>query len=158
MGSVRCVYALSWTAGADNMPPASTYEDVHVYAYGDGDENDHGWGCSYRNVQTILGASGKTPPKLSSMVEVQKSHLKEFGYVGNFLPSKYVHCLLVKRAESFIGRWIEPHQAGCYLEQEFGLQTSEALFAPHGSSIRQCLRHTEPAVYETEGNYKINTT
>jgi len=41
---------LGWTSAIPviNMPPATNFENVHVYAYGDGDEHDHGWGCSYR--------------------------------------------------------------------------------------------------------------
>lgn len=120
---------------------AARFPEVHVYAYGDGNEQDQGWGCSYRNIQTILGASGTEPPKLATMVEVQESNLKDFGYVGSFLPS----------------RWIEPHQCGEYLRKYHDKITCEALLAPLGSSVRNCLRHTEPTVYAKPGNTKYSS-
>jgi hypothetical protein len=62
-----------------------------VFAYGDEGEDDFGWGCVYRNVQTATHAwTGKHEQRLEVMAE----------YVGLAPPS-----------DDLQSRWIEPHDA-----------------------------------------------
>ena len=40
-----------------------------VYAYGDDGVDDFGWGCSYRNIMTVLAASGRTVPSFNVLTD-----------------------------------------------------------------------------------------
>ena len=45
----------------------------HVYGYGDGGFEDGGFGCSYRNAQTLLGALGIPEKDIPSVREMMAS-------------------------------------------------------------------------------------
>ena len=46
---------------------------VWIWGYGDGNENDEGYGCVYRNVQTLLQMlTGKQPPSVTALRHILK--------------------------------------------------------------------------------------
>ena len=46
---------------------------VWIWGYGDGNENDEGYGCVYRNVQTLLQMlTGKQPPSVTDLRTILK--------------------------------------------------------------------------------------
>ncbi|ETO22645.1 hypothetical protein RFI_14547 [Reticulomyxa filosa] len=78
-----------------------------VYRYYSDGQNDYGWGCVYRNAQTLLEVMNITTPQLLELVEffLDESVAKDVG--SNSL-----------KAESR-GLWIEPHDVEDYIHSHY---------------------------------------
>lgn len=75
-----------------------------TYHYGDDQIDDSGWGCSYRNIQTILSCYQKNyNPKII---------IPNITTILNFF-SKNIN------SENKIDLWIEPYQISIYLENYY---------------------------------------
>ena len=81
-----------------------------TYHYGDQGICDHGWGCSYRNAQTVASAMGQPVPTLPKML-----------------------CFFGLTAPAYGGGsrlWIEPPQVAKVLRAQCGIQSKTLVFAP----------------------------
>ena len=130
----RCAHCARYVPGATPLVQSlmlkkvsMTAAEQRVYAYGDESVDDFGWGCAYRNIQTVLHAYDGQPPRFMEIFEECQAKRAEYGRQPN---------------EKLDDRWIEPHQCGCYL-RERGIETTEATIGPH-SVMLQC---TDPSVY-----------
>ena len=99
-----------------------------TYCYGDEGLQDHGYGCSYRNIQTIISASGEWVPPIRELV-------------AYFFPN---YEMLAKTSKQSL--WIEPYQIGEYLIKERNWKVNHALHICGSKDIHQIL-NTDPAVY-----------
>ena len=86
----------------------ATVVPPYVYAYGDGNENDQGFGCVYRNVQTLLRLLGVPVPRVAQMMRV----------------------LNVRASKRLRDMWIEPPQAAQLLARYGGVPTRVLVFCP----------------------------
>ena len=86
----------------------------NTYHYGDQGFNDYGWGCSYRNAQTVASALGHEVPTMEDLLGV-------YGLDRRKLAARKL--------------WIEPPQVAFMLERLRGIRGSLAVYA--SESLRQ---------------------
>ena len=83
-----------------------------TYHYGDDGVKDHGWGCSYRNAQTVASAMGLPVPSMEQMLGC-------FGLKANVRPKRRL--------------WIEPKQVGAMLEMlNANIRCTHVVFSSKG--------------------------
>ncbi len=91
-----------------------------IFRYGDGGENDHGWGCVYRNTQTVLREMGvETPPSIARM-------MAKLG----ISPSKNQQEM-----------WIEPPDANTFIQHVTGRRLSQVAYPSSRSIDRISMRY-----------------
>jgi hypothetical protein len=106
-----------------------------VYHYGKCGMNDCGWGCTYRNIQTVISAlacgrgGGLEVPSMDELL----------GRAGKALCGGGTSRRL----------WIEPHAAGLILER-FGLECENLLFIQEDAVLSR-MQSTDIGVYTTDG-------
>lgn len=92
-----------------------------TYYYGSGGVMDHGWGCSYRNAQTVAAAMGKAVPSMKDLLGVFD--------LQKVAPGRK--------------RWIEPLQVGVLLRKLCDIHSTHVVYARNSLKdfeIRRMLR------------------
>jgi len=112
MGAVNVSSLLRATPSTCKMSDQSDKELPRVYAYGDGCVDDFGWGCTYRNCQTLLHTHTGAAPEFEAIVAQCSAERQAYGRVAS---------------TTIDDRWIEPHQAGCYLQLVHQMESFEVL-------------------------------
>lgn len=106
--------------------------DYKVFKYGDGGVSDFGWGCSYRNIQTIVSCYHKDsltpPPTIEELLEFFQ---------------KNIHSPLKTDI------WIEPYHIGFYLDS-MGISgsSSHLLYIANRGDPSSVVKKTDPSFYE----------
>ena len=103
-----------------------------LYQYGDEGYNDSGFGCVYRNVQTMLSClSLKNPTVTVPSIREMISEIKGPGFEK--LP--------------LVQRWIEPADACNYIQQKFGIIGHNYMSIGHHGRIPGIMT-TDKKIYE----------
>jgi len=111
-----------------------------TYHYGDSNIDDCGWGCTYRNIQTIMSAytyfynSTCKLPTIASILEFFQKDIRT--------PIKKT-------------LWLEPYEAGRYLYGCYGIKSNHLIYIRNDSDILKILT-TDISVYLTNNRYTNN--
>jgi len=130
---------------------------MQVFGYGDGGHDDYGWGCTYRNVQTILTAARSQSADSSFVLAPEAdSPTADFDAIVRRVrdSSEEFGVVHAGRADA---RRIEPHHAGEYLKQVHGMGSFGALVLPPGGAADAVLVSTDAAVYASAPHCRLST-
>lgn len=104
-----------------------------IYHYGDEDFNDRGYGCVYRNIQTLLSVFLEQNPHDNRKVPGIVQLLREFK--GDDFQQLSVS-----------DRWIEPHAAGQYLQKKWNIGGKDVMSIGIKGD-RPCIMSTDVSIY-----------
>lgn len=114
--------------------------DYKTYHYGDNNINDNGWGCSYRNIQTLISCY-------------------------KYYYDKYIEVPCINEIVSFFDKdlktnklndlWLEPYEISIFLKKYCNnFDGNNYLFIKNDNDVSRILK-TDIAIY-TKGDFIIN--
>ena len=115
--------------------------DFKLYHYGMEDYDDIGFGCSYRNIQTILSAYKKYYDNNITIPNIRE--------LLNYFNKDYLNIVNKKDL------WIEPYHISNYLFQNFNIKFINTIYVTKDEDITKILK-TDINVYLSNKTYHKN--
>ena len=101
--------------------------EYKTYAYGDDGVNDRGWGCSYRNIQTIISCYctlyNDVPDVHVPTMDQMVLYFREAGVISN--------------PQIVMSLWVEPEHVCAFLADTYNINGNDIIYAPHGNKDAQ---------------------